>query len=140
MRRGTDGQVSRASAYLSTSARALFALAACLWSLGYAAEFGNPRFSPNEEYLAFDYCQAKCQFAVYSLKTGAAITFDAPKGESWINPSFGPKGDHVVFVVIREASNTQLATIKLDGTGFRKLTESAVIKRSPRTKGARLEL
>ena len=116
---------------LSASACAIFALAACLSSLGYAAEFGNPRFSPNEEYLAFDYCQTKCQFVVHSLKTGATTTFAAPKGESWINPSFRPKGDYVVFVVIREASDTQLATIKLDGTGFRKLTASAVIKRSP---------
>ena len=123
---------SRASAYLSVSARALFAFAACLFSpVGAAAEFGNPRLSPDEEYLAFDYCQQRCQFVVHSLKTGVATTFDAPKGESWINPSFSPKGDFVVFVVIREASNTQLATIKLDGTGFRKLTASAVIKRSP---------
>jgi len=132
MRHCTDGHVGRVGAYLSVCARALFVLATCLWSLvGVTAEFGNPRFSPNEEFLAFDYCQPKCQFVVFSLKTGVAITFDAPKGESWINPSFGPKGDQVVFVVIRKASDTQLATIKLDGTGFRKLAASAVIKRSP---------
>lgn len=114
-----------------TYAPVVLAFAACLWNLAYAAEFGNPRFSPNEEYLAFDYCQSKCNFVVYSLRTGTATTFDAPKHESWINPSFGPKGDRVVFVVMRKAADTQIATVKLNGTGFCELTASMIIKRSP---------
>jgi len=112
-------------------ARPLFALVVALWTSVCGAQFGNPRFSFDEEYLAFDYCTPKCMFVVHSLKTGTAITFDAPKGETWINPSFGPKHDQIFFVVIREPSNTQIATIAMDGTGYRELTTSPVIKQSP---------
>ena len=95
------------------------------------AQFGNPRFSPNEEYLAFDYCRPQCNFVLYSLKSESAVSFDPPKGEAWINPSFGARSNYIVFVAIGTPENTQITTIELNGGNLRKVTSSALIKRSP---------
>lgn len=102
-----------------------------LWSADCAAQFGNPRFSPDGEHLAFDHCRPKCQFVVHSLKTGKSIYFEAPKGESWINPSFGRGNNELAFVIVRGPAESQIATIRLDGKNLLRLTSSAVKKRSP---------
>lgn len=115
----------------ATPARAILALSLLLWSLTCSAQFGNPRFSPDGEYLAFDYCQPKCNFVVLRLKTDTAMSFTPPQGETWINPSFGAKSDQVIFVAIGNPADTQIATIKLNGADFRKITTSPLIKRSP---------
>jgi Tol biopolymer transport system component len=118
-------------ALVFASARAIAALGLVIGSVAYAAEFRHPRFSDDEQYLAFDYCTPECNFVVYSLKTNEAISFDVPNGERWINPSFGAKRNHVVFVTVGNPEDTQIASIALDGTGLRKLTTSALIKHSP---------
>lgn len=117
---------------LSSHVLVVCTAAACLWSQNCLAQFGNPRFSPDEEYLAFDYCQAKeCRFVIYSLKSGVASAFESPKGEAWINPSFSPSSNSIVFVIIRGPSDSQLAMASVNGSGFRMLTTSQLLKHSP---------
>lgn len=95
------------------------------------AKYENPRFSPDEQYLAFDYCEDTCGFAVMHLESGRAAAFVKPKNDGWIHPSFGPSSDLLTFIVSPGPGNAQVAIARMDGTGFKLVTNSPTTKRSP---------
>jgi Tol biopolymer transport system component len=95
------------------------------------AQYENPRFSPDERSLVFDFCEDTCGFVIYSLDEGIATSFAKPKDENWILPSFGPSSGTLTFVVNRGRTSSQVAIVKVDGTGFDILTTSDTFKRSP---------
>lgn len=116
-----------------TKRAACLALVLTTWSItSPAVRYENPRFSADEQKIAFDYCDPKCRFVVYDIRTKASISFAPVDDEEyWITPSFSPSSLEVVFVLARRAGESQIAKIGTNGTGFTILTKSRTVKRSP---------
>lgn len=76
------------------------------------------------------------QIQTYDLHLGALALYVPPQGEMWTMPSCSPTGRKIVFVVrspdkYKHPGTTQIATMNIDGSEHRKLTNSGGYKANP---------
>ena len=108
------------------------------YSIADEVQIRDPRFSPKNDKLAFNYCRkiVPCTVGLYDLTAGSLSYYQAPPNEIWADANFSPDGTKLTFIVIpiidhKRDLTGQVAIMNVNGSGVRKLTASPNYKSLP---------
>lgn len=100
--------------------------------------FGNLSFTSDGKAIVFERRNGKSptQIQMLDLASGELTAYQSPEGEIWVMPKCSPCDGRVVLVIHPPDENhipgaTQIATMNVDGSNFKKLTDSNGYKTYP---------
>lgn len=99
--------------------------------------FGNLSFTSDGKAIVFERRNGKSptQIQMLDLASGELTAYQSPEGEIWVMPKCSPCDGRVVLVIHPPDENhipgAQIATMNVDGSNFKKLTDSNGYKTYP---------